>query len=132
MGDSDPNDGCVGPLQLMVSVNISLAGEVQEALLRVIGRAAHPAFQAHDAPVVPMTRTDDQWLSLSQAAEFIGVSTSTLYKYASQGKLEYRKLAGRLQFRRSALDGFLEKHVRHAGHDRQHRSIITAALGSGK
>jgi excisionase family DNA binding protein len=79
-----------------------------------------------------MVESDDAWLALGEAAHYMEISTSTLYKYASQGKIESRKLAGRLQFRRSALDRFMEEKVRPARHPTRPRSIIPAALGSGK
>lgn len=130
MNDSDPNDGRVRPLRLVVTINVSLAGDAHEALLRFVSTAAHSP--ATEPSGLPLTGAEDQWLTLNEAAEFVGISTSTLYKYASQGKIESRKLAGRLQFRRSVLDGFMDKHVRPARHGPQLRSIISTALGSGR
>lgn len=132
MSDSNPNGDCGGPIRLLVSINVSLADDVQAALLGVIGNAAHPSFPVAERAGMSTNRAEDQWLNLNHAAEFIGVSTSTLYKYASHGRIEFRKLAGRLQFRRSVLEGFMEKQVHPARTSPQLRSIISAALGSGK
>jgi excisionase family DNA binding protein len=132
MSDSNGNGGRIEPLRLVVSINISLAEDVQAALLGAIGSAAHPPSRSREHAEVPMSRAEDQWLDLSHAAEFVGVSTSTLYKYTSHGKIEFGKLAGRLQFRRSVLEGFMEKQVHPARNGPQLRSIISAALGSGK
>jgi excisionase family DNA binding protein len=75
---------------------------------------------------------EDPWSDLEQSARYLGISTSTLYKYSSQRKIESRKLAGRLQFRQSELDEFLEKQIRPARKGRGSPSIISPALCSGK
>lgn len=124
--------GCKRPSQLVLVLNITLAAETQEALVGALTAAAHPQVQTATDGGSSLTQADDPWLALGGAAQRLGVSTSTLYKYASQGKIESRKLAGRLQFRRSALHRFMEEKVRPARHETQPRSIIAAALGSGK
>jgi Helix-turn-helix domain len=43
----------------------------------------------------------DSWLPHVEAAKFLGVSISTLYRYACQKKIEARKLGGRLEYRRT-------------------------------
>jgi excisionase family DNA binding protein len=80
----------------------------------------------------PQRDFGDPWLAHEQAAEYLGVSKSTLYQYACQQKIECRKLAGRLAYRRSTLDQFKEHQVRPARQWFSHRSIIPSALGSGK
>ncbi len=74
----------------------------------------------------------DPWSDLQQSAHYLGISTSTLYKYSSQGRIECRKVAGKLQFRKSELDGFLKKQIRPARKGRNSPSIIPPALCSGK
>lgn len=76
--------------------------------------------------------SEELWLKHAEAAEYLGVSKSTLYQYACQQKIEYRKLAGRLEYRRSTLDQFKDQQIRPAHHWFSQRSIIPAALGSGK
>jgi excisionase family DNA binding protein len=73
----------------------------------------------------------DSWLPHVEAAKFLGVSMSTLYRYACQKKIEARKLGGRLEYRRSTLDKFKNQQIRPAQRSRA-RGIITPALGSGK
>ena len=73
----------------------------------------------------------DQWLEHSEAAEYLGVARSTLYRYACQERIEARKLGGRLEYRRSTLDKFKEQQIRPARRSRT-RGIITPTLGSGK
>jgi Helix-turn-helix domain len=74
----------------------------------------------------------DSWSDIEQSARHLGISTSTLYKYSSQRKIESRKVAGRLQFRQSQLDEFLEQQIRPARKARGSSSIISSALCSGK
>lgn len=75
---------------------------------------------------------DDGWLKHAEAAEYLGISKSTLYQYASQQRIECRKLAGRLEYRRSTLDQFKAQRIRPAHEWFSQRSIIPTALGSGK
>jgi excisionase family DNA binding protein len=75
---------------------------------------------------------DDPWLRHGEAADYLGVSKSTLYQYACQQKIECRKLSGRLEYRRSILDRFKDQQIRPAHRWFSHRSIISTALGSGK
>ncbi len=76
--------------------------------------------------------SEDPWLKHAEAAEYLGISKSTLYQYACQQKIECRKLAGRLEYRRSTLDQFKDQQIRPAHRWLSQRSIIPAALGSGK
>ncbi len=75
---------------------------------------------------------EDFWLKHAEAAEYLGVSKSTLHRYACQQKIECRKLAGRLEYRRSTLDQFKARQIRPAHRWSSQRGIIPAALGSGK
>ena len=73
---------------------------------------------------------NDGWLHHNEAAQYLGISKSTLYRYAEQERIECRKLGNRLEYRRTSLDKFKEQHVRPAR--RSPRGIITPTLGSGK
>ena len=75
--------------------------------------------------------SEDPWLRHPEAANYLGISKSTLYQYACQRKIECRKLGGRLEYRRSTLDRFKDFQVRRP-HEWFRRSIISTALGSGK
>ena len=107
-----PNENArARPLRVVLVLNVSLAAETQDAWLSALAAASSPLRGA--APAGPrIVQCDDPWLALGEAAQHMGISTSTLYKYASQGKIESRKLAGRLQFRRSLLDRFMAEQVR--------------------
>jgi len=83
---------------------------------------------AQEAPL-PAT---DSWLQHSAAAEYLGVSGSTLYRYAEQHAIESRKLCGRLQYRVSQLEKFKELHIRPARRLPHERVILSPAPTSGK
>jgi excisionase family DNA binding protein len=70
------------------------------------------------------------WLTHFEAARYLGVSTSTLYRYAEQERIECRKTGNRLEYRRSTLDRFKENQIRPARRSRP-RGIIAPTLGSG-
>jgi excisionase family DNA binding protein len=70
------------------------------------------------------------WLTHSEAARYLGVAISTLYRYAEQERIECRKLGNRLEYRRSSLDRFKENQIRPPRSGRS-RGIITRTLGSG-
>jgi excisionase family DNA binding protein len=78
------------------------------------------------------TATADPWLNHEQAADYLGISKSTLYQYASREKIECRKLGGRLEYLRSTLDRFKDQQIRPARRCLMQGSIIPTALGSGK
>jgi excisionase family DNA binding protein len=59
------------------------------------------------------------WLTHPEAAKCLGISTTTLYRYAEQERIEFRKIGNRLEYRRSALDRFKEQHVRPARRPRR-------------
>jgi len=83
-------------------------------------------------PTVPPQTNCDPWLKHPEAAEYLGISKSTLYRYACQQTIETRELGGRLEYHRSTLDGFKNRQIRPARRNAEPGSIITRALGSGK
>jgi len=109
-----------------------------EQLVQVLRRAltgiADQVPPVPPASPIPLAQEDsgDPWLKHTEAAEYLGISKSTLYQYACQQKIECRKLGGRLEYRRSTLDQFKDLHIRPAQRWLSQRSIIPAALGSGK
>jgi len=78
------------------------------------------------------TECEDPWLKHPEAAQYLGISKSTLYRYSCQQKIESRKLGGRLEYHRSTLDRFKNRQIRPARRNAEPGSIITRALGSGK
>ena len=97
------------------------------------GIAPHSQAAPSAPPIVPLQKdSDDPWFKHAAAAEYLGISKSTLYQYACQQKIECRKLGGRLQYRRSTLDQFKDRQIRPAHRWVSGQSIMSAALGSGK
>jgi excisionase family DNA binding protein len=106
-----------------------LVQKIREAITTI-------AAQTLPGPIDPQITSlrsvsEDPWLRQTEAANYLGISKSTLYQYACQHKIECRKLGGRLEYRRSTLDRFKDLQVRRT-HEWCRRSIITTALGSGK
>jgi excisionase family DNA binding protein len=46
-------------------------------------------------------------MDIRQAAEYLGISGDTLYRYASEGFVPAFKLGNRWRFKRSLLDGWM-------------------------
>ena len=53
-----------------------------------------------------------EMMDVMQAAEYLRLSSSTLYKLSSRGKLAVVKLGGRVRFRRADLDAYVAEHRR--------------------
>jgi excisionase family DNA binding protein len=70
------------------------------------------------------------WLNHTEAASYLGIGVSTLYRYAETERIECRKLGNRLEYRRSSLDRFKDSLIRPARRQRA-RAIIPSTLGSG-
>ncbi len=95
------------------------------------------AAQRPASPVIPEINSlrsvpEDPWLRHSEAAAYLGVSKSTLYHYSSGEQIERRKLGGRLEYRRSALDHFKQAHTLPASCRAASALIIASAYSSGK
>jgi excisionase family DNA binding protein len=120
----------VACLVLLPEDSKSLADLLQEfastsPAVRNVGEPTEPR-----PPIQPPN--EDSWLTHEEAALCLGVSKTTLYRYACQHVVESRKMGGRLQYRQSALDRFKEQHTRPARFRSHAESIITPALRSGK
>jgi excisionase family DNA binding protein len=48
-------------------------------------------------------------MDIRQAADYLGVSSDTLYKYASEGFVPAFKLGNRWRFKRSRLDDWMDQ-----------------------
>lgn len=103
-----------------------------ELLRDALRGVADPQPEAAPISTLAPPSDVDAWLKHPEAAEYLGISTSTLYRYACQHRIESRKLCGRLEYRRSALDKFKDLHIRPAAQWPFRGRIIPAALGSGK
>lgn len=60
----------------------------------------------------PQLQEVSRWMKLDEAAAFAGVSTFTIRRWATAGKIEFRKLnrarCGRILIRRESLYRFIE------------------------
>jgi excisionase family DNA binding protein len=63
-------------------------------------------------PTIAPRSDSDPWLKHPEAAEYLGISKSTLYRYAEQERIESRKLGNRLEYRCSSLDKFKDQQIR--------------------
>jgi excisionase family DNA binding protein len=52
-----------------------------------------------------------EWLSISEAAEYLGVSEPTIYRWMRDGKLSFYKVGDSTRFRSENLDMVVEKHT---------------------
>jgi len=100
--------------------------------LAVSGRDRSPDIPTFDGNASMQSAPEDSWLRHSEAAAYLGVSNSTLYHYSSGEQIERRKLGGRLEYRRSALDKFKEDHTQPASCRSSSARIIASAHSSGK
>ncbi len=69
--------------------------------------------------IAPSEDSTTVWLTHPEAARCLGISTTTLYRYVEQERIEFRKIGNRLEYRRSTLDQFKEQHVRPARRPRR-------------
>ncbi len=76
--------------------------------------------------------TENHWLEHADAAKCLGISKSTLYRYVCQQRIECRKIAGRLEYRRSALEKLKKDQIRPARLSHHAGGILPSALSSGK
>jgi excisionase family DNA binding protein len=69
--------------------------------------AAEPA-QSYAATTAPAL-TGREVMDIRQAAEYLGISADSLYKYASEGFIPAFKLGNRWRFKRSLLEAWMER-----------------------
>jgi len=51
----------------------------------------------------------DKWLTLEQIAEYLQMSTSSIYKMAQAGKIPAYKVGRQWRFRKEVIDQWVEK-----------------------
>ena len=100
--------------------------------LALTGRAWSPGQVTSEENTSKQSAPEDSWLGHSEAAAYLGVSKSTLYHYSSGEQIDRRKLGGRLEYRRSALDNFKQAHTLPASCRAASARIIASAHSSGK
>ena len=55
----------------------------------------------------------DEIMTIEQLAEYLKISTSTLYKQLQNGKLPGQKVGKRWRFHKGAIDDWLRQHPEH-------------------
>jgi len=100
--------------------------------LAVNGRDFASDMATDEGSVLLPSACKDSWLGHPEAAAYLGVSQSTLYHYSCHEQIERRKLGGRLEYRRSALDKFKEDRTQPASCRSSSARIIASAHSSGK
>jgi excisionase family DNA binding protein len=107
-----------------------------EAILSLLKKLAASSVPTLPFPFVAsedcQSGIRDRWLEHNEAAEFLGISKSTLYRYVSQRRIESRKIAGRLEYRQSELEKLKQCHIRSARLSHPSSGIILSTLNSGK
>lgn len=103
------------------------AETLMSVLRELLRNADHLSAQA----AVP-TQDSVVWLTHPEAAKYLGISTTTLYRYAERERIECRKIGNRLEYRRSALEDFKQQHIRPARRHFNDGAILSAAPTSGK
>jgi len=53
--------------------------------------------------------TMDKWLTLEQIAEYLQMSTSSIYKMAQKGKIPAYKVGRQWRFKKEEIDRWIEK-----------------------
>ena len=102
-----------------------------EVLQNLLSQGGFQNLVSFPVAGIPMSPAPDSWLSHPDAAKYLDISESTLYRYAEQERIECRKLCGRLQYRLPSLEKFKDQHVRPARRSHQGCGTIASALSSG-
>ncbi len=129
---------CVQPtfsLTLHIYIQPGDSSEAVAAKLEEVARVFRSGPAAHPVPEAPGEKPaacEDTWFSHEQAAEYLKISPSTLYKKASAEEISYDKSTGKNRYRRSELDRYVEAHQKSARITRTRGRIIPLALSSGK
>ncbi len=71
-------------------------------------------------------------MDIRQAADYLGISGDTLYRYASEGFIPAFKLGNRWRFKRSLLDAWMVEKSGPGGASRQSESTTLAVMPKQK
>jgi excisionase family DNA binding protein len=58
-------------------------------------------------------KTDSQWLTVKEVAEYLRVSTDLIYRLAQEGKMPASKVGGRWRFKKEKVDKWMDE--QHSG-----------------
>jgi len=120
----------VGTLFACFLLPADQAEKLISLLQDIVGTPAREAALNLSQPAIPSPTQSNSWLTHVEAASYLGVAVSTLYRYAEQARIECRKIGNRLEYRRSSLDRFKEQQIRPARRPSA-RGTIVPTLGSG-
>jgi len=125
------------PVPTMVACFILMPQQAESliSLLKDLASGATDITQISSMPLVFTADSEESvetWLSHADAANYLGISKSTLYRHAEQEQLESRKFCGRLQYRVSTLERFKNQHLRPSRRSSRDGAIIGSAPSSGK
>jgi excisionase family DNA binding protein len=56
-------------------------------------------------------RSEDNWMTPAEAAEYANVSRMTIWRWRNELGMNFAKIGGVVRIRRSELQNFLEKHM---------------------
>jgi excisionase family DNA binding protein len=87
-------------------------GFVMSVLQRLASNDSDQVSVASIPAITSFSEPEDCWLDHSHAAQYLGISKSTLYRYAEHRRIESRKIGRRLEYRHSVLDKFKDQHTR--------------------
>jgi excisionase family DNA binding protein len=68
------------------------------------------------------------WFSIPEAAEYLGISEPTIYRWMREGKLSFYKVGDSTRFKKENLDMVFEKHT--GTHEADYHSSRCAACGN--
>lgn len=86
--------------------NLLIQNITHHELIEIVEAAIEKAFQKHSSSTLPVPpEAPDEFLSKTEAAEYLKISIVTLSKYIHSGYVKAHTVTGtRLKFRRSDLD----------------------------
>lgn len=73
---------------------------------------------ARQPDTAPQPAPAPDWMGLDEAAAYVGVSTSTLYRARRDGRLEAHQVGSRIRVARDDLDAFIGQPRSSVGQDR--------------
>ena len=57
----------------------------------------------------PATAAERRWYSVAEAAEYLGISEPTIFRWMREGTLSFYKVGGSTRFDKESLDAVIEK-----------------------
>ncbi len=78
---------------------------------------------------MPESATAEAWLTVKEAAEYLGISEPTIFRWMREGKVSFFKLGGATRFKRENLDMVARKVT--AAEEGRERATRCAVCGHG-